>query len=88
MTIRQDWIKTFSPETEERGYRCSGCQLTFSEPRIHACHDMEAQAEKRQRDMDRWSSYSAKSLEEAREFADMADEARRMRVRLEELAKW
>jgi hypothetical protein len=88
VTIQQDWINTFSPEIDEQGYRCSGCQLTFPEPRIHACHDLDAQIKERQRNMERWSAFRAQSVEEAREFADMAEEVRRMRVRLEELAGW
>lgn len=36
---KQDrWMKDFSPETEESGYRCQHCQLTFSKPELHDCH--------------------------------------------------
>jgi hypothetical protein len=36
---KQDrWMKDFSPETEEPGYRCRHCQLTFTKPELHDCH--------------------------------------------------
>jgi hypothetical protein len=38
--LARGWMDLFSPETEEQGWRCRKCQLTFRTPHIHVCHGL------------------------------------------------